>query len=259
MLYKIPLILINAFTFDRSNTPPHQTNTSQQKRTGVDPNSFLGLFERAIVRVAACARVNLLISGACGVAHSLAQIGYSLLSACEIATIIASQTPTHENSRHILTFFNVSSLGSVGNITPTFLIGSVFLITGANIRFRCFKVMGERFTFAMSLRDSHKLCTSGPYSIVRHPSYTGGCIKMAGGLMTVMCSGSWWYSGGYSTPIGIALGLDFVLSGAICVYAFMRGGEGGWVLEERVWKAMGWLGKGCSIPVHTWYCLTRML
>jgi len=40
------------------------------------------------------------------------------------------------------------------------------------------------FTFEMSIRKNHKLITSGPYAIVRHPSYVG-VILVASGLMLI--------------------------------------------------------------------------
>lgn len=159
----------------------------------------------------------------------MVQVGYWLSCACEIALVIAYRYHTYKISSQILAFLDVrgasvSSPHSTGNVTPTFVVGSVLLIIGANIRLWCFRVLGERFTFTMSLRDSHKLCTSGPYSIVRHPAYTGGIIKLAGAFMTVMCSGSWWLDTEfYRTPMGLVLGFNFILSTMICFYATLRG------------------------------------
>lgn len=153
------------------------------------------------------------------------QIGYWGQTTCEIATIITAQYPTSGISRRILSFLNGKEAlsHSGGNITTPFLIGSALIIAGANIRFRCFKTMGERFTFAMALRDSHKLCTSGPYSIVRHPGYTGGLMNTIGAILTLMCSGSWWFGGGYSTPIGMVLGVICFIVGVYGALAFTRG------------------------------------
>ena len=44
---------------------------------------------------------------------------------------------------------------------------------GGLIRYKCYRTLGSMFTFEMSIRKDHILVTSGPYAIVRHPSYTG--------------------------------------------------------------------------------------
>ena len=47
--------------------------------------------------------------------------------------------------------------------------------------------MGRQFTYFISVRKDHKLCTSGPYSIVRHPGYTGF-------LGNMICDAVYWNS-----------------------------------------------------------------
>lgn len=49
MLLKIPLMLINAFSFQRSMTPPAYASAPQVKRTEVDAKSLIGFFERIVV------------------------------------------------------------------------------------------------------------------------------------------------------------------------------------------------------------------
>ena len=63
---------------------------------------------------------------------------------------------------------------------------------GATIRLLCFRTLGQFFTFELSIKKEHKLVTSGPYSIVRHPSYVGAVMI---GIGTVLCHfgpGSWY-------------------------------------------------------------------
>lgn len=48
------------------------------------------------------------------------------------------------------------------------------------------------FTFELSLRKDHQLITSGPYSVVRHPSYTGGALALLGALSCYTSPGSWF-------------------------------------------------------------------
>ena len=65
-----------------------------------------------------------------------------------------------------------------------FLVGTLVTILGGLIRYKCYRALGRMFTFEMSIRKNHKLITSGPYAIVRHPSYVG-VILVASGLMLI--------------------------------------------------------------------------
>jgi protein-S-isoprenylcysteine O-methyltransferase Ste14 len=76
-------------------------------------------------------------------------------------------------------------------ITPLFLTGWLLIVTGGLIRFLCYRALGSLFTFELSIRKDHKLITSGPYSIVRHPSYSGSIMIVLGYTICYLSSGSW--------------------------------------------------------------------
>ena len=65
------------------------------------------------------------------------------------------------------------------------------MVAGAIIRMQCYREMGKNFTLQVTILKEHKLIMSGPYSYVRHPSYTGIYLCFAG--MTIWCvvQGSW--------------------------------------------------------------------
>ena len=65
------------------------------------------------------------------------------------------------------------------------------MVMGAAIRVQCFREMGKHFTFSVTLLKDHKLITSGPYSYVRHPSYTGGLLNATGLVIWYTAQGSW--------------------------------------------------------------------
>lgn len=88
------------------------------------------------------------------------------------------------------------------------------------IRIRCFQELGHLFTFDLSIIPGHKLVTSGSYSYVRHPAYTGSLLIVAGiafshltaGSLLVECSplgfigstllwAAWWI---YALSVGIS-------------------------------------------------------
>ena len=51
--------------------------------------------------------------------------------------------------------------------------------------------MGRHFTFEMSIMKDHSLVTSGPYGIVRHPSYTGSLMVVVSIFLLHATKGSW--------------------------------------------------------------------
>jgi len=60
-----------------------------------------------------------------------------------------------------------------GQLTITTTIACFFMISGAFFRYWAQVTCDQFFTWELAIRPGHKLCTRGPYSIVRHPSYTG--------------------------------------------------------------------------------------
>ena len=76
-------------------------------------------------------------------------------------------------------------------VTSTFLIGWSLIIVGASIRLLCYRTLGKHFTFELSLRKNQTIITYGPYSVVRHPSYTGTMLVTTGMVICHLGSGSW--------------------------------------------------------------------
>ena len=104
--------------------------------------------------------------------------------------ILESYFPGVPNSQIIDTIVNYGSPtpGAANRIqfTNTFFLGSVVLIFGAIVRISCYYYLGKHFTFELSVHDDHKLVTSGPYSVVRHPSYSGNTLIVIGLLVPVL-------------------------------------------------------------------------
>jgi protein-S-isoprenylcysteine O-methyltransferase Ste14 len=68
----------------------------------------------------------------------------------------------------------------VGWVTIT---GLIMMMTGLAFRAWAVKTLGEFFTPTVQIKESHRLVTEGPYSIVRHPSYTGAFLSIIGGAV----------------------------------------------------------------------------
>ena len=81
-------------------------------------------------------------------------------------------------------------------LTMASVFGSLMFVLSGYIRWQCYKTLGRFFTFELSLRDEHKLVTSGPYSVVRHPSYTGIPLCFIGAWAMYGAPGSWLQESG---------------------------------------------------------------
>jgi protein-S-isoprenylcysteine O-methyltransferase Ste14 len=99
---------------------------------------------------------------------------------------------------------------------PLFAAGVLMIVLGSLLRRYCFRTLGEYFTGDVrAARDQPVIC-SGPYRLVRHPSYTAGMMMFIG--------------------IGLALGNWFSLAlltiAAIATYSYRV------AVEERALLAM---------------------
>ncbi|MDB5249774.1 MAG: hypothetical protein JWQ40_4168 [Segetibacter sp.] len=60
------------------------------------------------------------------------------------------------------------------------VIGFILVWSGVILRNYSVKLLGRYFTPTIQLQKGHELITSGPYRIVRHPSYTGALLAIVG-------------------------------------------------------------------------------
>jgi protein-S-isoprenylcysteine O-methyltransferase Ste14 len=63
---------------------------------------------------------------------------------------------------------------------PLFVAGMLMLVLGSLLRRYCFRTLGEHFTGDVKASSSQPVIDSGPYRLVRHPSYTAGIMMFAG-------------------------------------------------------------------------------
>ncbi|CAL1710560.1 unnamed protein product [Somion occarium] len=110
----------------------------------------------------------------------------------EVVVIVASNLPFSRIQHNIFVGIQTDHV----RITLSFLLGFLLVISGTMLRIFCYRILGPNFTFELTLRPDHDLITSGPYSVVRHPSYTGGLIFMTGLSVCQMGEGSWWKESG---------------------------------------------------------------
>lgn len=71
---------------------------------------------------------------------------------------------------------------------PLFAVGISLILLGSLLRRYCFRTLGEYFTGDVRARRDQPVITSGPYRLVRHPSYTAGIMMFMG---IGLALGSW--------------------------------------------------------------------
>ncbi|KAG7090476.1 hypothetical protein E1B28_009590 [Marasmius oreades] len=161
----------------------------------------------------------------------------------EFIVIVATLNTEGPISRLILSMLVPSDDCISGmRITPTLLLGSILTLLGTLLRVSSYRTLGPLFTFELRIQERHQLVTSGPYSVVRHPSYTGLIMTVIGAFAS-HASGSWVASCGMlQTPVGKCLAIVW-LSIATAVVAS---------LLLRVSREDGMLKETFGAQWHEW-------
>lgn len=56
----------------------------------------------------------------------------------------------------------------------------MFIVIGLIFRVWAIRQLGNHFTATVQILDGHQLITSGPYQLIRHPSYLGAFMAFVG-------------------------------------------------------------------------------
>ncbi|KAF9468406.1 hypothetical protein BDZ94DRAFT_1246732 [Collybia nuda] len=124
----------------------------------------------------------------------------------EAAVILANKYPAEPLSRHILSTLMRSGRAEYLRLNRLAVAGVSLIGLGTLLRMYCYRAMKGFFTFDISIRENHQLVTTGPYSVVRHPGYTGLSIVYIGLLCWHGAEGSWLReSGVLDTTSGIVM------------------------------------------------------
>ncbi|KAF9481946.1 hypothetical protein BDN70DRAFT_905013 [Pholiota conissans] len=143
-------------------------------------------------------------------------------SLAETAMILAHHYPSSPVAKSVLAAltFHGGSAAAL-RLTPVNFLGGMMMIVGTLLRVLTYRYLGKFFRFEASIQKDHQLVTGGPYSIVRHPSYTGLIIANSGWFLWQLGDGSWVRASGlWNTAIGKLLVTSFggfIMLGTLCL------------------------------------------
>jgi protein-S-isoprenylcysteine O-methyltransferase Ste14 len=120
------------------------------------------------------------------------QITYAIDALLESSCILASTLPSTSSSRILHTFaISASTPASTFTPSPLWALGTVLGVGGGLFRLKAYHELGKFFTFQLALLKDHRLVTTGPFALVRHPSYAGMTAVFWGCALAACAPGSW--------------------------------------------------------------------
>ncbi|TFY63904.1 hypothetical protein EVJ58_g2960 [Rhodofomes roseus] len=168
---------------------------------------------------------------------------------CTVAVIYARDHPG-PSSRTILEKLVLPGLGSAAriSITPAVLAGWSLTMLGTTLRLWCYRTLDRFFTFEVTLKEGHELCTGGPYSLVRHPSYTGWIVQTIGLAAFLGGTGSWARESGFlgTVPGQLAACAFLAVETYICMSMVHRCSEEDTLMKSRFGD--GWYAWAQRVP-----------
>ena len=109
-------------------------------------------------------------------------------------------------------------------MSNTAAVGLTLIALGAWIRLMTYRYLGRFFRFEASIQKDHELVVSGPYSVVRHPSYIGAILVFGGLFPWYLSRGSWVIESGlWNMILGrLLVVINFSIHFLIIVLALTR-------------------------------------
>jgi protein-S-isoprenylcysteine O-methyltransferase Ste14 len=190
-LLKVPFILARAGITYTSLTPPALSQGDERQK----PQGLERLFSMMIKWPPLTVKVRPIRSHRTSIPSSnvrCTQFAFVFDALAESACIIATSFPSSLSSRVLMTLTGSPILpASLFAPSTSWTIGMILALTGGAFRLWAFQALGRHFTFELSVLKDHELVTTGPYAIVRHPSYTGLVALMWGTTLTIGSRGTW--------------------------------------------------------------------
>ena len=149
------------------------------------------------------------------------------LSMGEAIILLANRLPSPVSQRILSTLLPASTSLAALRLTRLSAAGCILATAGSLIRIWCHHALRQFFTWQVTVQRNHELITSGPYAIVRHPSYTGWLLMAAGNLLLLFGPNSYFTAASLgNTPVGkVAAGAVLIHSLSVTPSLLMRMGH----------------------------------
>ena len=115
---------------------------------------------------------------------------YNIINTLDLLATLTTLYPTLASRLHPSLQSLLKSVTPRLTLTRSWLAGFLLMCVGTYIRASSYRELGRHFTFQLAIRNAHKLVTSGLYSVVRHPSYTGAFLVWGGAALCQLGPGS---------------------------------------------------------------------
>ena len=244
-LVKSVLLVLAAISFRIAVNPPNPPPTKND-RLYHPKTLFEGTFRWLCVLIQACICSVYYLPSSVNIASQVVGIG-CLMTEC--AMLLALHVPFPQASRMLSTVCASPSpsLTNLSTISPLFMLGVGMMYISGMLRLWCYKTLGSLFTFELAIRHNHKLITSGPYAIVRHPGYTGALIINTSVIIPIFCAGSYVYE---CRIMSTLVGGILVVWVAVLGYAIVALLGRGKIEDEELRKEFGgsWDSYSRSVP-----------
>ena len=151
---------------------------------------------------------------------------------------VADAIVTYSQAHRLVTPFNHFSptflrlqqeVGTNALLAPSIpmFFGTCIVASASILRLWCYSKLGQLFTFEVTIDPQHSLVTSGPYSVVRHPSYTGVFLTLIGSTIVGFSPGSYLRERWISSWLGGEVSQELRNAGSGTVSL-------GWVVQTSV-------------------------
>ncbi|KAJ7476864.1 hypothetical protein B0H11DRAFT_2281517 [Mycena galericulata] len=119
------------------------------------------------------------------------KILYWCAALAETAIFVAQINPGSAPSQLVINALALGGGHPTIHLTAPLVLGAILITGGALLRLQCYRALGKYFTFEMGIVRGHRLVMTGPYRVVRHPSYSGAVLAYLGLLCYYGSPGSW--------------------------------------------------------------------
>ncbi|KAF8622388.1 hypothetical protein AX15_007042 [Amanita polypyramis BW_CC] len=214
-LVKIPLVLLTTAGFHISNAPPNPKPSVKEGAIISSP------WERLVRTATSVISAYMFFLWAAAFAES--------------AAIVTTAFPSSPLSKTIGHYLLIQHTEGHVQLTISSVAALLLSLSGARIRSWCYQTLGKNFTFELSIQKEHELVTTGLYSIVRHPSYTGYVMNTVAVSLLHATRGSWVRESGILNLLmgKLVVGLLIFTTWAVCIALLRRMKEEDKELRKR--------------------------